>query len=496
VFRSGRTEITGSNVDYQTRSVRRSDPAFAAVEAYARDVVRASGLKRSPFHLEVKVDERGPCLIEAGARLAGNDNAWVCNRLHGDALDLFDVAAHYYVRSTDYGPMKTDWARYDASAAVYVHGVASRRGRLHSVDGVREVEALPTFARWVKEPRVGDRLERTVSSLTAPWCALLMSEAPLHAGGGCPGQIDRDAAAVRRLVRINEGLGLAGRVTVMAQAVRERVERDVRWRLDRDAPPADGGAPVAAKGALQAVTGLAAIAADVAVRRVQLAGLLPHVHGAADEGAAAEGAVTRARVEQAREVIEWMEEYIAAPHPDLGRKGAICPFVQKAMQLDRLLLAFHDEIDGSSRVALRALLLSYAKRLKERYPPELPDNILASYVIVFPNVPDERLPVLGRVHDEVKSHLMRHDVMAAVFYRGSSKGAARNARFALYGNVALPSIVLRHMDVRDIVFLGYNRVAFDRYRRRYGPRYAEGSVSNEFGYVDMFAEAERRFPRK
>jgi len=266
----------------------------------------------------------------------------------------------------------------------------------------------------------------------------------------------------------------------------------VRWRLERDDPPADGAAPGAAKGAPRAVAGLAAIAVDVAVRRVQLAGLLPRVHWAPAAG----GEVTRARVEQAREIIEWVESYIAAPHPDLGRKGAICPFVQKAMQLDRLFLAFHDEIDGASRVALRALLLTYAKRLRERYPAEVPDNALASYVIVLPNVPDARLPVLGRVHDEVKSHLMRHDVMAAVFFRGYGKGAARNPRFALFGNAALPCIVLRHMDVRDIVFLGHNRVAFERYRRRYGPRYREGSVTNEFGYVDMFADAERRFPRK
>lgn len=492
VFRYGRAEVNGCSVDSETRSVRRSDPAFAVVEAYAREVVRASGLRRSPFHLEVKVDERGPCLVEAGARLAGNENAWVCNRLHGDALDLFDVAAHYYVRSTDYGTIATDWARYDATTAVYVHGVASSRARVHSVEGVREIEALPTFARWVKKPGVGDRIEPTVSSLTVPWCVLLVSEAPLRPGGECPGQVDRDAAAVRRLVRINGRTSLTGRASALLRAARERVERDARWRLERDAPPADGAAAAAAPGASQVAAGLAAIAVDVGVRRAQLAGLLPRAHRVA----AAEGELTRARVEQARAMIEWMESFVAAPHPDLGRKGAVCPFVQKAMQLDRLFLAFHDEIDGRSRVALRAILLSYAKRLRERYPPDAADDALASYVIVFPNVPEARLPVLGRVHDETKSHLMQHDVMAAVFYRGCTKGGARNPRFALFANAALPCIVLRHMDLRDIVFLGHNRVAFERYRARYAPRFAEGAVTNEFGYVDMFAEAEKRFPRK
>ena len=54
--------------------------------------------------------------------------------------------------------------------------------------------------------------------------------------------------------------------------------------------------------------------------------------------------------------------------------------------------------------------------------------------------------------------------------------------------------VIRHMDVRDIVFLGHNRAAFRRYRARFAPLFAAGEVSNEFGYVDMYDAAVGRFP--
>lgn len=86
--------------------------------------------------------------------------------------------------------------------------------------------------------------------------------------------------------------------------------------------------------------------------------------------------------------------------------------------------------------------------------------------------------------------------MAAVFHKGCSKPAARNPGFDLYRHAPIPCVAVRHMDVRDIVFLGHNQVAFERYRERFGARFADGAVSNDFGYVDMFHEAQKRFPKK
>jgi hypothetical protein len=502
IFRYTRVHANGcSNLDYETRNVRHADPVFALLEAYTREVIRASGLVRSPFHLEIKVDERGPCLIEAGARLPGHENAWVCNALHGGGLDVFDAAAHFYVSTADYGPLQTDWNRYDSTDAVYVHGIAMRRERICTVDGDQEVEALPCFAGWVKKPKLGDRMVPTVDSLTAPWCVLLVAHTPDPGDSDRgpkralitePMTADHDAAAVRQLLRINGRPAVFQRARVACLALRARAEFEVRWGVARATLPDDGAAPREVKATMRGATiELFARAADAAVRRMQLAGWVR-----ARGRAPAPHSFTKSRVEQAREVLGWIEQYLGGPHPELGRKGAICPFVQKAAQIDRLFLAFHDEIDGSSRFALRAVLLDYAKRLKTRFPPTEADNSFASFVVVLPNIVDDRLGVMDRVHAEIKSHLMESDLMAAVFHKLCDKPAVRNGDFALYRNAPLPCIALRHMDVRDIVFLGHNRVAFERYRQRFGARFSEGRVSNDFDYVDLFHAADRRFPRK
>ena len=59
------------NVYWRSHHVRQNTAQFAAVAAYVQDVVRASGLRRSPFHAEVILTQAGPRLVEVGARFGG-----------------------------------------------------------------------------------------------------------------------------------------------------------------------------------------------------------------------------------------------------------------------------------------------------------------------------------------------------------------------------------------------------------------------------------------
>ena len=61
------------NLYFETTTVAASDPRFGQLADYAARVVEALGLRRAPIHLEVKVDAKGPCIIEIGARLAGGN---------------------------------------------------------------------------------------------------------------------------------------------------------------------------------------------------------------------------------------------------------------------------------------------------------------------------------------------------------------------------------------------------------------------------------------
>ena len=185
IFSSGRQHRNGCPVVYANGALLPEDTAlFGALAAYARAVVSASGLRRSPFHLEAMHDARGPCLIEVGARLVGHSHAFTCERVHGGAFDFFGLAAAGYLGE----PMdlRLSFAHYNKLQAVKVYGASEVEGALCRVEGVEQVEALPAFDRWIVKPRVGGALHRTVDLFTVPYSLVLVGPregAPLPAVG-------------------------------------------------------------------------------------------------------------------------------------------------------------------------------------------------------------------------------------------------------------------------------------------------------------------------
>jgi hypothetical protein len=192
------------NIDLETTLVRHESSMFEPLAQYARQIIVTSGLKRSPFHLEIKVDERGPCLIEAAARLAGHGNALLSGALHGPDLSTIALAAHYYFTDEPFGEVPLDWPSYDADSIRYVHGVAGKQERILDLEGVTAVEALPEFYGWVKKPVTGMRAERTVDALSMPWSLILY--------GANDALTSTAAGEVRRLLCWNQRMGIAKRV--------------------------------------------------------------------------------------------------------------------------------------------------------------------------------------------------------------------------------------------------------------------------------------------
>jgi ATP-grasp domain len=173
-----RVQVNGrDNISDTDFKVDQTDPVFAPIEQYALEVVSALGLRRSPFHMEVKLDARGPCLIDLGARLIGNGGAFMCGMLHPGRPDLFDLAAHGYLFGDRYGlDRPIDWSWYNGHSYAAVDGIAERDELITTLDGVEEVEALPEFVRWEYRPQVGQQVRRTLDLFTIPYAIDLLGE--------------------------------------------------------------------------------------------------------------------------------------------------------------------------------------------------------------------------------------------------------------------------------------------------------------------------------
>lgn len=207
IFNNSRVSINGrEGVHIEYRKVDHQDPRFAVLSDYVSRVVAATGLRRNPFHAELIIDSQGPCLVEIAARLCGTNNVFEMNQLHGGAFDAFDLAAHYYLSSTDYGPFGLDWARYDFGAYRQVLGLSEKSGCIHELSGVAEVEAGPHFRGWVQRPRFSQHVSPTVDLFSTPW--------KLELAGGTSPDLGAAAAEARELIRWNDqshGLRRLGR---------------------------------------------------------------------------------------------------------------------------------------------------------------------------------------------------------------------------------------------------------------------------------------------
>ena len=170
-------------------------PFFLSVSDYTRRIIAASGLRRSPFHAEVRIDEQGPCLVECAARLIGADYAFLTNIMHGPPFDIFDLAAAHYGAPAPTGNPSLNWREYDSKVLSKIRGVATRPERVRSLAGVSEVEAMPEFGMWMAKPFVGQSLNPTNSLFSSAYALAIQTSSS--------DDLDAIEAAVRRSIRWN-----------------------------------------------------------------------------------------------------------------------------------------------------------------------------------------------------------------------------------------------------------------------------------------------------
>lgn len=220
------------DIDVEAIKVSHGTVRFALLANYAERVLRGTGLRRNPFHLELKVDEVGPCLIEVAARLPGHGNALLSGELHGPRCNLIELASHYYFHSSEIRTMELDWTTYNSHAVRYVHGIAERRERLYDLGGIMEIEALPEFLRWVKKPRIGTHVERTVDALTMPWSLILKASTEVQAATA--------AGKVRKLISWNRSTNQGMRVALSVRFKLPRALARLRQNVQMVLPPLTG----------------------------------------------------------------------------------------------------------------------------------------------------------------------------------------------------------------------------------------------------------------
>jgi heptaprenyl diphosphate synthase len=189
--------------------------------------------------------------------------------------------------------------------------------------------------------------------------------------------------------------------------------------------------------------------------------------------------------------LRWLTGYLAQPHPAVGRDGAVCPFVEPALQAGSVEIRVRD-LPAADSAPTEADLVEVIDRAVADFR-ELDftgrNPTLHALVVVLPGIPEDRLELLDRAHAARKTALAADGLMLGQFHPRCPEPAARNPAF-LVGRSPVPMIALRHMAFHDVLFLHERPDWFEAYARRFGSRYRVGLAADPM-FVSLFYRAAR-----
>src|SRR5690349_11308355 len=159
--------------DYEELLPRRGEQQDQVVP-YVESVLDALGIRYGPAHTEVMLTATGPVLVESGARMHGSVPDEIVDRCTPSHQTL---TAEAYL--DPHSVARRAQQPYELAAGAYcVMLISQHEGRIVGDAGLREIEALPSFAGTISMLGPGDELKRTVDLFSCPGIIYLVDPDP------------------------------------------------------------------------------------------------------------------------------------------------------------------------------------------------------------------------------------------------------------------------------------------------------------------------------
>ena len=165
-------------------------------------------------------------------------------------------------------------------------------------------------------------------------------------------------------------------------------------------------------------------------------------------------------------LTKWITEYPMNAHPELGRTGAVCPFVKKASKFDTLRVAISDVGPSDEEAVFAEIRSSFADLMK--IPAPSGKKQLRTIAVGFPNCTDaDGIAMLDRVYHRHKYYTLFHNRMIAFFHRDCDIRGLWNKEF-LPMRGPMPMLGVRYMVEQDAAFAAKHKLLLAPYLLRFG----------------------------
>jgi hypothetical protein len=177
-------------------------------------------------------------------------------------------------------------------------------------------------------------------------------------------------------------------------------------------------------------------------------------------------------------VSEWIKDFVARPHKDLGRDGTVCPFIPGSLKRRTLFFA-PEQIADLDVPGVVELMDDYKRLFLATPPTDGDDAIYKTIIVVFTDLPAERAADLfNDVLGQLAGPSYEEDgIIFGPFYHGNEGTAVYNSSFRPFQS-PVPFLFVRHTVLSDWKFFVDDPDLLDRWARHFGPS-ATGALAEE-----------------
>lgn len=193
-----------------------------------------------------------------------------------------------------------------------------------------------------------------------------------------------------------------------------------------------------------------------------------------------------ARPNEYQATLCYIREFLGKPHPCVGRKGPVCPFVPKALTLDAAkmgVIRTKDIPKHELKATLSKLLIDFIPRFESMEPKEGRLRQYKTVIFIFPDVAiADAKEVIDGAQAAAKIDFVARGLMVGEFHAANNAAGLRNANFFPL-RTPHPCLAIRHMVPGDYVFMTLENYTTD--------------LQKKFlkSFLDVFGEEDRNETR-
>ena len=151
------------------------------------------------------------------------------------------------------------------------------------------------------------------------------------------------------------------------------------------------------------------------------------------------------------ETLDWVSNFLAKPHPNLGRSGLVCPFVPRSLQLNNI----HFKVIRAKNLEqqqLEEIVSSYRDIFLELEPTEGEATLNKAILLIFPDVQEDDFKLIERVQQKLKPLFVESGLMIGEFHKHNESPGLHNPNFRPLRS-PIPMLAIRFMVEADLPFL-------------------------------------------